>query len=75
MNFATCRNCPSCKYRGYKDFDPYCEVNDVDISEIKKCPKGNTDRNAWGEEVGSEDDNACEETEALEASEPDAENR
>ena len=51
MNFCVCRNCPSCKYRGYKDTVPYCSANDVDIAEIKKCPNDYKNRNEWGEEV------------------------
>ena len=51
MNFCVCRNCSSCKYRGYRDTEPYCAVNDKDISDVKKCPNDYKNRDEFGENM------------------------
>ena len=51
MNFCVCRKCHSCKYRGYKDTEPYCVFSGKDIHKIKKCPNDYKNRDEFGNEV------------------------
>lgn len=49
MNFATCRNCNHCKYRGDKGYETYCELDDKGYVENNKtCPVGKVNLDKYG---------------------------
>ena len=51
MNFCVCRNCNHCRYNGYRDTNPYCDLTkEIHCQDIKVCPMGRINRDEFGNE-------------------------